>query len=274
MMAEDHRRRVSRIEQCDHAGTRDAIVAFRLQPDLDWAVMQGSDKATWELMNRRARWWGVAVVVCVALASVGCNSLYYGAMKKVGWEKRDILVKRVREARESQADAQREFKTTLERFREIVAFDGGTLEDKYKKLNGELEDAENRGRQVRDRIEAVRTVARDLFREWQGELGQYSDRRLRQESERELRETRRRTDALIATMDAARGRIEPVLKPLRDRVLLLKHNLNARALGALTKELDQVTGEVDALVGDLQKSVTEADAFIDAMDQAKKADAR
>jgi hypothetical protein len=193
-------------------------------------------------------------------------------MKKFGWEKRDILVKRVKEARESQAEAQREFKTTLERFREIVAFDGGTLEDKYKKLNGELEDAESRGRRVKERVEAVRTVARDLFKEWQGELGQYSDRRLRLESERELRETRRRTDTLIATMDAARVRVEPVLKPLRDRVLFLKHNLNARALGALTKELDQVTGEVDALVADLQKSVAEADAFINEMERAKKAD--
>jgi uncharacterized coiled-coil DUF342 family protein len=236
--------------------------------------MQASDTATGELVSRGTRWSGVALAVCVALASVGCNSLYYGAMKKFGWEKRDILVKRVREARESQDEAQREFKTTLERFREIVAFDGGTLEDKYKKLNGELEDAENRGRRVRDRIEAVRTVAKDLFKEWQGELGQYSERRLRQESERELRETRRRTEGLIATMDAARARVEPVLKPLRDRVLLLKHNLNARALGALTKELDQVTGEVDALVGDLQKSVAEADAFISEMDRAKKADTR
>jgi hypothetical protein len=234
--------------------------------------MQAGDAATGTLANRRAWWSGVATVVCVALAAVGCSSLYYGAMKKFGWEKRDILVKRVKEARESQAEAQRDFKTTLERFREIVAFDGGSLEDKYKKLHGELEDAEDRSRQVRDRVEAVRTVARDLFREWQGELGQYSDRRLRQESERELRETRRRTDALITTMSAARARVEPVLKPLRDRVLFLKHNLNARALGALTKELEQVTVDVDALIADLQKSITEADAFINEMDRAKKAD--
>jgi uncharacterized protein YukE len=222
--------------------------------------------------RRQQRWRAAAVAICVALASAGCNSLYYGAMKKFGWEKRDILVKRVKEARGSQDEAQREFKTTLERFREIVAFEGGKLEDKYKKLNGELEDADGRARRVKDRIDAVRSVSKDLFKEWQGELGQYTDRRLRQESERELRETRRRTEGLITTMEAAQARVEPVLKPLRDRVLFLKHNLNARALGALTKELDQVTGEVDALVADLQKSVTEADAFIADMDRAKKSD--
>ena len=41
-------------------------------------------------------------------------------------------------------------------------------------------------------------------------------------------------------MARAHARVEPVLQPLRDRVLFLKHNLNARALGALTKELGTV----------------------------------
>src|SRR5262249_55069689 len=106
----------------------------------------------------------------------------------------------------------------------------------------------------------VRDVSKDLFKEWEEELGKYSDRRLRQESEREMRETKRRTDALIASMTKAQTRVEPVLKPLRDRVLFLKHNLNARALGALTNELDAVRTDVDELVGDMQRSIAEADA--------------
>jgi len=95
---------------------------------------------------------------------------------------------------------------------------------------------------------------------------------MRQESERELRATKARTQTLIQAMARAQQRVEPVLKPLRDRVLFLKHNLNARAMGALSKELDSVTTEVDALIADLQKSVAEADAFLAEMDQAKKAD--
>ena len=73
-------------------------------------------------------------------------------------------------------------------------------------------------------------------------------------------------------MARSQKRIEPVLKPLRDRVLFLKHNLNARALGSLTKELDGVSMNVDALVADLQKSIAEADAFISEMEKAKQAD--
>ena len=214
----------------------------------------------------------LACLAAVAIALAGCDSIYYKTMKKFGWEKRDILVKKVVEARGAQADAQKEIKTTLERFKEIVDVDGGSLEDKYNKLNDALQRSEERAKKVDDRIKAVRDVSSDLFKEWQNELGKYSDRRMRQESERELRATKARTETLMQAMARAQQRVEPVLKPLRDRVLFLKHNLNARAMGALSKELDSVTTEVDALIADLQKSVAEADAFLAEMDQAKKAD--
>ena len=203
-----------------------------------------------------------------AMPLVGCDSLYYKAMKKVGFEKRDILVKRVKEARESQVKAQTEFKTALERLKEIVDIQGGDLEKTYERLNKELERSEERARDVRNRVDAVRDVSKDLFKEWQGELGKYSDRTLRAESERELRDTRRRTEALIVRMEQVEKKIDPVLEPLRDRVLFLKHNLNARALGALTRELAAVSDDVDALIADMQQAIGEADAYLKSMEQA------
>jgi hypothetical protein len=211
------------------------------------------------------------IVAAVATAGLGCDAIYYRAMKKIGKEKRDILVSRVKAARASQAEAQEEFKSALERFQAIVQVDGGSLEDKYSKLNAELERSEDRAKAVKDRIDAVRNVSKDLFKEWNDELGKYADRQLRQESERELRETRRRTDALIASMTRAQARVEPILRPLRDRVLFLKHNLNARALGSLTRELDTVRTGVDELVADMQRSIADADAFIAQMEKESAA---
>lgn len=215
-----------------------------------------------------ARVLTAALLAGVAVPLAGCDSLYYRAMKKVGFEKRDILVKRVREARESQVKAQDDFKTALERLREIVDIDGGDLEKTYERLNKELDRSESRAREVRERIDSVRDVSRDLFKEWQGELGKYSDRTLRAESERELRETRRRTEALVASMERVEKRIDPVLEPLRDRVLFLKHNLNARALGALSTELASVSQRVDALIVDMQQAIADADAYLKAMEPA------
>jgi len=214
--------------------------------------------------STRALW--LLALLCAALSASACDSLYYKTMKKFGMEKRDILVKRVRDAQKSQSEAKEEFKTALERFRSVIEVDGGTLEKKYETLSKALERSEDKANQVHDRVKAVREVSEDLFKEWRKELGNYSDRKLRAESERELRETKRRADTLIDAMTRAESRIDPVLKPLQDRVLFLKHNLNARAIGALDNELVAVRGNVDQLIAELDESIREADAFIKEMD--------
>lgn len=208
-----------------------------------------------------------ALVLLTFAVAPGCDRVYYGTMKKFGMEKRDILIKRVREVRSAQTEAQEEFTSALDRFRAVVAVEGGTLEEKYDKLSKELERSEDRARKVRDRINAVQDVSKDLFREWERELGQYENRSLKAESEKEFRQTRQRTETLIAAMRRSETKIDPVLQPLRDRVLFLKHNLNAKALGALSSELATVETNVDALIADLQKSIAEADAYLKEMSQ-------
>jgi hypothetical protein len=217
------------------------------------------------------RLFALTVVLGAALAGAGCDAVYYKTMKKFGVEKRDILVNRVRDAREAQQKGKEEFKTALERFKAVVETDSGTLEEKYNKLNKELERSEDRAKQIHDRVKAVKNVADDLFDEWQKELGKYRDRQLRAESERELRETKRRAEGVIRAMETVDRRVDPVLQPLRDRVLFLKHNLNASAIGALDKELVALRTNVDALVADMETSIAEAETFINEMDAEAKA---
>jgi len=208
----------------------------------------------------------LCLLAAVAASTSGCERWYYGTMKKFGMEKRDILVKRVADARKSQEEARDEFKTALERFKSVIDVKGSKLEDTYEKLNKELNRSEDRAKEVKDRVDSVRNVSDDLFKEWQKELSQYSDRTLRTESDRELRETRQRCDTLIRAMERAQKKIEPVLTPLRDRVLFLKHNLNAQAIGALDAELGKVQTDVDSLVKDLDTAIAEAESFIKTMD--------
>src|SRR5262245_16459593 len=213
----------------------------------------------------------VALLLAAALGTVACDRVYYSTMKKFGMEKRDILVDRVRDAQKAQTEAKEEFQTALERFKTVIEVEDSNLEKKYQTLSKELERSEDRARAVHDRIKSVRDVSDDLFKEWEKELGKYSDRSLRAESERDLRETRRRADALIASMTRAERRIAPVLTPLPDRVLFLKHNLNARAIGALGKELSTMRADVDSLIADLGAAIKEADTFIKEMDSENAA---
>ena len=203
------------------------------------------------------------VFACIALLSLsGCQSAYYAAMDKVGVHKRDILVDRVEEARDAQQDAKAQFKDALARYRSVVQVDGGELEERYEALDQEYQASEASAQQVRQRIAAVEDVADALFEEWQDELDQYSNANLRSVSAKELGRTRQEYRSLLLRMQAAEARIEPVLSVLRDQVLFLKHNLNARAIGALQGEYRTLQGNVDQLMREMQRSIDESDAFI------------
>jgi uncharacterized protein YhaN len=200
------------------------------------------------------------LLFCVMLC--GCQAAYYGAMEKVGYHKRDILVNRVEAARDSQEEAKEQFESALERFSAVLDFHGGELEDKYRQLKQELDRSEAKAGEVRERIASVEDVAADLFAEWERELGQYTSASLRRSSQEKLEQTRRSYGKLIAAMKRVEARIEPVLTPLRDQVLYLKHNLNAQAIASLRSELVAMETDVSSLIREMEASIAEADKFI------------
>lgn len=207
------------------------------------------------------------VVVASAVALTGCSSIYYGTMEKFGVHKRDIMVDRVEEARDAQQDAKKQFANALEQFKSVVNIKGGDLEAKYNKLNAEYERSVSRAQAVHDRIAAVENVSDALFSEWKSEIKQYDSDALRRSSQQKLDETKAKYVHLIAAMKKAASRIDPVLKPLHDQVLFLKHNLNAQAIASLNDELISVQTNVDSLVKDMESAIAEADSFIKTMQQ-------
>ena len=66
-------------------------------------------------------------------------------------------------------------------------------------------------------------------------------------------------------MKKAEARLEPALTPLRDQVLFMKHNLNAKAIAGLSSEMTNVQANVDTLVRDMERAIAQADAFIVAL---------
>lgn len=207
------------------------------------------------------------LVLSVALGLGACDRAYLGAMEKLGYAKRDILTSRVKSARDAQQEAKKDIQNALDEFGKVVSYDGGDLEATYRKLNGELETSEDSAASVRKKIEDVESVADALFSEWKKELSQYSNADLRRKSEQKLVQTKARYGEMLTAMKRAEQRIDPVLKPLRDQVLYLKHNLNARAVAAIKGELVKVDAQVDRLIKDMNRSIAEADAFIDAMEK-------
>jgi hypothetical protein len=199
----------------------------------------------------------------------GCTGVYYSTMEKLGIPKREILVDRVEEARGAQQAAKEQFASALHEFLAVTKVPASELQATYERVKGEFDDCEKRAKEVRDRIDAIQSVADALFAEWSQELGQYSNPTLRDQSARQLETTKRRYAELRRVMDQAASRMDPVLVTFRDQVLFLKHNLNAQAIASLDGTTRTLQGDINRLVADMERSIREADAFIASMKTAE-----
>jgi len=70
-------------------------------------------------------------------------------------------------------------------------------------------------------------------------------------------------------MKRAEATMTPVLAAFRDQVLLLKHNLNARAIAAIQQEGMAVETEITGLIRAMEAAIAEADAFMKTLDQGQ-----
>lgn len=209
------------------------------------------------------RFYGrLLVLVCSQMLLLGCASAYYDALESIGVHKRDIFVDRIEESLEVQKEGQAQFESALAQFKTTVDFDGGGLEKAYNLFNDEYEESEEAANAISEHISAVESVADALFEEWSDELDLYTSPSLRRASERQYKSTQKKYQRLLASMRRVEESMQPVLATMRDNVLFLKHNLNARAIDTLKGELGSINRDMSKLVKNMQRSIAEAEAFI------------
>ena len=198
----------------------------------------------------------------------GCaagREIYYNAWSKLGQERRDIFVSRVKNARVAENDAKEDFRTTLEKFQDITGAKGGDLETKYKKLQSAYDSCKSRADKVSDKIQAVENVANSMWSEWSKENAQFTDAGKKAENEKLLEETKVKYQKLLMAMKSTEAKMKPVLGKFNDVVLDLKHKLNASAIASLQGTAVQIEADVKGLIKDMEASIAEADAFIAGM---------
>ena len=207
----------------------------------------------------------VALLIAICLPA-GCSSTrkaYYDAWESMGYAKRERLVDNVKEARQEQVDAKKQFSSALEEFKSVVNFQGGDLEKVYNKLDKQYKRCESQAGSVHDKITGVKRVASALFTEWQGEIKEIKgDPTLQDQSRKLYDQTRTNYDELVQRMDSAAATMDPVLQKFKNRVLFLKANLNAQAIASLKGTEVELGGDIDNLIKEMEASIAEADRFI------------
>lgn len=213
-------------------------------------------------------------VLLLAFAGGGCattRKAYYDTWEKFGYAKRERLVDNVKEARQEQVEAKKQFASALEQFKSVVNFQGGDLEALYNKLNKEYLRADGQAAQVKDKIEGVKRVASAMFTEWSGEIKEMKDDpSLKRQSQELYDKTKGSYKEMIVRMDSAAATMDPVLTKFKNRVLFIKHNLNAQAIASLKGTELELGGDIDRLIKEMEASIAEADAFIAEIQPPKK----
>ncbi len=204
-------------------------------------------------------------IIFIALFTSGCSQMYYSGMEKVGIHKRDIMVDRVEDVQESQEDAQKEFKSALEQFGSLVNIENTSLKEAYEKFNDEYEDAKDASEDLSKNIDRLEDVSLALFDEWEEEITQYKNQKLKSQSKQKLRDTKRKYNKMMRSMRNSEKSMEPILATFYDNVLILKHSLNAQAIGALQGEFKNLKGDISTLISQMNQSIKESDKFIKEM---------
>jgi hypothetical protein len=204
-------------------------------------------------------------LVLLGFSLTGCKSAYYSAYEQFGVYKRDLLKKKVVQAKEDQEKASEQFKDALTRMKEMYGFDGGNLEKTYNQIKADFDRSKQRADAVTQRVKEVETVANDLFTEWEKEIRQISSASLQSKSRTQLEATRQKYQDLSSALKRAERSMQPVVQQFQDQVLFLKHNLNAQAIASLKGEASQIQDEITRLIEEMNASIKQADEFIKAL---------
>jgi len=202
--------------------------------------------------------WGALALVLI----VGCRSAYYSAWEQFGKYKRDLLQDKVKQVRDDQKQTTDQLKDALTRLQELYGFQGGDLEKTYRRLQGSYQDSVAKADSLKKRIGEMDQIANDLFKEWEGEIGSISTPSLRDESRKQLTQTRQRYQDLYSATTRAERSIEPVLTKFHDYVLFLKHNLNAQAISSLQGEASKIQVDISKLINEMNESIAQAENFM------------
>lgn len=212
------------------------------------------------ILKKKRSW--VTIFALLAAGYFATGSLDTG----IDWmwkEPRDLLVDRVEAARDSQHDAAEQFRDALAEFKAVVNLPESDLERQYNKLNKAHKRSKAAAEDISKRIDRVVDASNSLLEEWRSELNDYNDPAMRRMAEKQFDQTRDHAARLTASMRQIEDRMQPVLALFQDQVLYLKHNLNLSAIAALEGEATVIESNVDVLIADMNRSIAEADAFIE-----------
>ncbi len=200
------------------------------------------------------------------LLTVSCSTAYYSFWETMGKEKRDLLQSNMQAAQEEQTDVKEKFESTLAKIRHEYSFEEGRLEETYDGLKDDYEDSVEQKEDLSERIDKIEDIASDLFLEWKNEANELKNKKYKSQSKAKLSTTKVRFSETLKNMRKVETQLEGVLAKFKDRVIYLKHNLNAKMIGNFKSEFQSIEKDMKDLMREIEVSNKKAKSFIEELD--------
>lgn len=184
----------------------------------------------------------------------------------MGKEKRDLLQSNMKSAQEEQTEVKEKFESTLAKIRSEYSFKEGELEKTYDGLKSDYEESSAQKEDLSDRIDKIEDIADDLFDEWEDEADEFKNQKYRSQSKAKLSKTKKSFSVALKNMRKVESQLEAVLSKFKDRVVFLKHNLNAKMIGNFKTEFKSIEKDMRDLMRDIKVSNDKAQDFIGELD--------
>ncbi len=202
------------------------------------------------------------VIVSLTMLT-SCSTVYYNFWETFGQEKRDILKSNLVSVKNEQVEAQEDFKSTLDKIRATYNFTGAQeLENYYDDIADDLADSREQATGLKTRIRRIEQIGDDLFAEWKSEAEQIGNKDLRRDSLAKREQSLKKFNTMLVSLNHSEKSLDPVLVRLNDHVLYVKHQLNAKVMGAFQIETNSIKAGIAKLIVDLEKSTQATADFI------------
>lgn len=203
-------------------------------------------------------WSPILMVFLICL--IGCQTTPYYQIKGLfGTEKNELMADSITGIGDSLNDASGEFQCAAIEAKNILNI--GNTEERYTQLKDVYEDCKSEVDCVKARVQTMKEMSTEFFKEWRTEISRYSSEALRNTSQKKYDQTYQKYTSLLENLKQTEAKLNSSLGLLQDQVMSLKHNTGAQSTQSLKDEAVKIEKNINTLVKELKNVIKNADDF-------------
>jgi len=206
------------------------------------------------------RTWILTLKVIIIYLTGSQTTPYYQIKGLFGVEKRDLMADSVRGINDSLYDASDEFQGAAVEANSILNI--GSTEEKYTQLLDVYEDCKSEVDCVKGRVQTMKEMSGEFFKEWRTEITQISNEALRNDSQKKYDQTYQKYTNYLESMKKTEADLNSSLGLLYDQVMSLKHKTGPESSQSLKAEAAKIENDIDILVKKLKEATKKTDDFV------------